>query len=139
MNPSRLVILETKVDDLALGQEQLRTKVDDLALGQAQLRTTVDDLALGQAQLRTEVDDLRKTVTAQGADLRTEIAAQGADLRAEMATQGTELRAEIGDLRRHMGVLHKETLASIKALTPTIRGCFGDTASTTRNEPIIRS
>ena len=83
----------------------LETKVDDLASGQAELRTDVSGLRTDASGLRTDVDSLRTAVT---------------DLRTEMHTGFVEVRGEIADLKHHMLVLHEETLDTIKSLAPDL-------------------
>ena len=96
----------------------LETKVNRLAVGQQELHIKVDELAAGHAELRTEVADLRTEMRGEFTNVRGEMASGFASVRGEMASGFANVRGEMADLRRYFGVLHEETLDKIKALAP---------------------
>ena len=99
MSEERLAVLETKVDELAAGQVELRTEVADLRRDANGLRTDVNGLRTDVNGLRADVDGLRTDVDG-------------------LSTNVTGLSANFVELKRYMLVLHEETMESIRALAP---------------------
>jgi outer membrane murein-binding lipoprotein Lpp len=60
MSEERLTVLETKVDELAAGQAELRTEVVGLRTDVDGLRTDVDGLSTNVTDLNTNFVDLKR-------------------------------------------------------------------------------
>ena len=136
MGEERLTRLETKVDELVGGQTALRTEVvglrrdvDGLRTDVDGLRTDVDGLRTDVDGLRTDVNDLRTDVNGLRTDvndLRTDVNGLRTDVK-ELRTDVTGLRTDVDglgvgfvDLKRHMLVLHEETMQAIRDLAPDL-------------------
>jgi hypothetical protein len=110
MSEDRLTIIERKVDELMVGQAELRANVGELTAGQAKLTSGYSDLVSGQATLVAGQATLAATVD--------ELSTGQAKLRTEMQAGDAALRADMKDLGHQMRLLHEHTIKEIKALAP---------------------
>lgn len=106
MSEDQLVIIGQKVDELMVGQAELRANVGELSAGQTKLTSGYTDLVSGQAKL---VAGQAKLVAGQ--------AKLGATVD-ELSTGQAKLGAALADLGHQMRLLYEDTIERIKALAP---------------------
>ena len=103
--------IEGRLDEFVVGQVEMRRDIFLLRGDVTELRGDVTELRGDVTQLHGDVSELRGDVTQLRGDV-TELRGDVTGLK----TGHAELRRDFVALREHMGVLHEDVIANIKAI-----------------------
>jgi chromosome segregation ATPase len=104
MSEERFAGIESRLDELSQGQQELKGDVRQLKADVRELKVDVNELKADVSGLKADVSGLKADV----GGLKTDVGALKTDVH--------DLKAGQVDLRRHMSVLHEEVLDRIQAL-----------------------